>query len=314
MLRTTFVLLLAALALASGSALAEPAPSPEDPSTAPPQQPFTSDEEETLALDRSQRRLTLAVGIGEHGPFDFLVDTGSEATIVSSEVADQLGLPREEERRIVGVGGETMAASVTLDELVVGSRRMRDLPAAVVDGAGIGAEGIIGIESLRDQRVVLDFENSEITVGPSDAQVTARPGEIVVRARARENRLIVHRARLAGLLVDVVIDTGSDFTIGNTALGAKLGRKAEHIATSEMLDALGNRDTVEILLAGKLELGPLSFPRTLIAIADTNVFEELGLTERPAILLGMNHLRLFRRVAVDFHKRRIAFELPDERG
>ena len=41
-------------------------------------------------------------------------------------------------------------------------------------------------------------------------------------------------------------------------------------------------------------------------------FEALGLNRKPALLLGMQDLRSFDRVAIDFSTRRILFDLPRE--
>ena len=45
--------------------------------------------------------------------------------------------------------------------------------------------------------------------------------------------------------------------------------------------------------------------------AQQEVFDVLNLTRRPALLLGMRELRLFKRVAIDFAAKRIYFDLPN---
>ena len=37
-------------------------------------------------------RMTVPVTIGDHGPFHFMIDTGSQATVVTESLRDQLGL------------------------------------------------------------------------------------------------------------------------------------------------------------------------------------------------------------------------------
>ncbi|AKM11400.1 hypothetical protein AB433_00610 [Croceicoccus naphthovorans] len=290
-----------------GFARSESYPEPDD---------SPESQSETLEAEQKSDRLTLDVGIGSHGPFDFIVDTGSEATVVSSRVVDALGMQTGEPQTVIGVAGKAMRKSVVLDSLLVGSLRIEGLPAAVMEEADIGAAGIIGIGSLKDQRLVLDFEKRRITVSASRARMRAmsNDNEIVVTAKRRNNRLIVKRATLDGRHIDVVIDTGSTVTIGNRELRRRFYAKAPVLATTELTDVLGNRQQVALIAVKNLTIGPVGFAQTAIAIADTAIFEELGLTERPALLLGMNHLKLFRRVAVDFRHRQIAFELPEEQG
>ena len=50
-----------------------------------------------------------------------------------------------------------------------------------------------------------------------------------------------------------------------------------------------------------------------ILVEDSPAFEALGLSDEPALVLGMAELRLFRRVAIDFKAQRILFDLPADR-
>ena len=49
-----------------------------------------------------------------------------------------------------------------------------------------------------------------------------------------------------------------------------------------------------------------------LTFADTAAFAALGLNDTPAISLGMQHLALFDRVAIDFANRRVMFDVPPE--
>ncbi len=299
------------ICLILGVSLAGPAVAQE---VAPPVPYDDEIAEETLAAQERDDRIMLTVGIGEHGPFSFLVDTGSEWTVISGRVARQLGLVSNREKKVISIAGETSALSVQLEDLVLGKTRISDLDAAVINEWDIGAAGIIGIDSLRDQRITMDFDRNEITVAPSKGMMRAGQNEIIVRAHKKDKRLIVRRAYLDGRSIDIVIDTGASFTVGNRALRDRYYPNRPTVARTRITDVLGNERQVDIINAGKLEIDRVVIDDSLIAIADTTVFEELGLTERPAILLGMNHLSLFKRIAVDFRRRQISFELDEEQG
>ena len=69
------------------------------------------------------------------------------------------------------------------------------------------------------------------------------------------------------------------------------------------------------LPSGWLRLGRLDLRlRFVILLPGANeclpAFDALDLDERPAMILGMRELRLFRRIAIDFGTRRILFDLP----
>ena len=44
-------------------------------------------------------------------------------------------------------------------------------------------------------------------------------------------------------------------------------------------------------------------------IADLQVFDLWGLSQRPALLIGMNYLRQFARVSIDYALKEIRFDL-----
>jgi hypothetical protein len=47
-----------------------------------------------------------------------------------------------------------------------------------------------------------------------------------------------------------------------------------------------------------------------VAFADVPPFARFGLTDRPALMLGMDALRAFRRVEIDFPDRKLRLLLP----
>ena len=47
-----------------------------------------------------------------------------------------------------------------------------------------------------------------------------------------------------------------------------------------------------------------------VTFAENYAFTALSLNDRPAILLGMDALKLFDRVLIDFGNRRVGFDLP----
>jgi hypothetical protein len=59
-----------------------------------------------------------------------------------------------------------------------------------------------------------------------------------------------------------------------------------------------------------LTIGGLSLTNVPLAFADAPAFEALGLKDQPVLSLGMDHLRMFDRVAIDFSNRRVLFDVP----
>ena len=82
-------------ALAGPGAAQEAAPPPTIPASPPVTAPAQLDQEqaETLGVGRDvDERMTVPVNISGRGPFPFIVDTGAERTVISSELARSLSL------------------------------------------------------------------------------------------------------------------------------------------------------------------------------------------------------------------------------
>jgi predicted aspartyl protease len=257
--------------------------------------------------------MTVSLHIGASGPYRFLLDTGSETTVVSSLLAAQLALPRGNNATIVGVAGRRSVPTVELDEILLGKRSYSGLSAALLERQHIGADGILGLDTLQNQRVLLDFSRNLIAIDDARTLGGNRGFEIVVRARRRAGQLVVTNARIDGVKTDVVIDTGADYSIGNRALQHALGQRAHGGRPSGGTAVLGSVTGQEIVtqmgLARSLTIDRVAIGNVAIAFTDAPPFAALDMEDRPALLLGMRELRAFKRVAIDFSTRRVLFDL-----
>jgi predicted aspartyl protease len=258
-------------------------------------------------------RLTVPVRIGANGPYDFLIDTGSERTVLARGLADRLGLVPSGRATMVGVAGSLAVDLVDVAEVKLGSRTFYDLSAPLLEGQHIGADGIIGLDGLRNQRVLIDVRRNLIAVDDAKALGGNSGYEIIVRAHRRGDQLIMTNALVDGIKTDVVIDTGAQSTIGNRALQRALSRRRAPEKTS-LTSVTGQVIAADMIYARRMTIGNLDMTDMPLVFADSPPFERLSLSNRPAILLGMGQLRAFRRVAIDFDSKKILFDLPTADG
>jgi predicted aspartyl protease len=275
-----------------------------------PLQP-TGDTELVKTIDDRHNRMTVPVQIGTHGPFRFLIDTGSERTVLSRQIATAMSLPSAGNGIVVGVAGSQAVELVDVEEISLGKRTYYTLTAPLLEQQHIGADGIVGLDSLQDQRVLIDFPKDTIVIGDAASLGGSRGFEIVVNARRRSGQLIMTNALVDGVHTDIVIDTGSDSSIGNMALRNALTRRRQAQQTV-LYSVTGQQLSADLIMASTIEVSGLQLHNTFLAFADSPAFHRLGLEKRPAMLLGMAQLRMFQRIAIDFAKRRILFDLPPE--
>lgn len=293
-----------ALGLAmSGKLAAEP--------YAPVDDPTTEVDEAALERDRHER-MTVPVTVDGAGPYRFLIDTGAQATVVTHEMVDDLALRRSGTAMLVAMGSSKRVETIELDELEFANRTVSGLIAPLLHAHHIGADGILGLDSLQDMRVLIDFRERRMLVADA-ASLGGNSGyEIVVRARPKLGQMIITDARVNGVKTSVIIDTGAQNTIASPALVAKLrGRRGEQVTS---VDVLGTTLLSQSMMVRSLQMGDIVMTNVPVAITDSPIFEALGLEKKPALVLGIGNLRVFNRVAIDFPTRRILFDVPQEYG
>lgn len=263
----------------------------------------------SIDLDRSQR-MTVPVTVNGAGPYRFLVDTGAQATVVTPRVTDALGLVPSGRATLVAMASRTKVDTIALNGLEFAGRRFNNLVTPLLRDRDIGADGIIGLDSLQDLRVVIDFRADAISVvdAPSGIRGGSSGYEIVVRARRKLGQMIITDARIEGVRTAVIIDTGSWHSIGNRALQRRLG--AKHSETMNSTDVAGGTLTSDLGMLEKLQIGSVGLADLPVGFSDSPAFAALGLADRPALILGVGNLRPFDRVAIDFATRRVLFDVP----
>jgi predicted aspartyl protease len=258
------------------------------------------------------RRMTVPVTIMGEGPFRFMVDTGAQATVLSRDLADRLQLHDRSAATLIAMASTRQVETAMIPDFGLGDRRFVIRTAPLVEGRNIGgAEGILGLDALQGQRVLIDFTLGELHVADAEENMRVSGYDIVVRAREQLGQLIIHSAELDGIGVDVIIDTGAQGSIGNMALERRLNRRRT-LDPAVMTDVNGIAITGATRVANRLALGRAFVNNVVISFADSPTFAGLGLNDRPALILGMSELRLFDRVAIDFATRRVLFDLPGD--
>ena len=269
---------------------------------------ITTDAEIVISTADRYDRMTVPVTVEGEGPFRFMIDTGSQATVVTRGLSDRLQLEVIGRATVVGMASRAPVELVELNGLEFAARVFDNISAPLLEARNIGADGILGLDSLQDMRVMIDFRDETIAVDTAKQLGGNRGFEIVVRARRKLGRLIITDAVIDGVKTSVIIDTGAQSSIGNLALRRKLRGRSE--GPSIATDVNGSTVVGTVAIAKTLKIQSMQLSNTAITFPDSPAFDALGLGDRPALILGMRNLRLFDRVAIDFETRQVLFDLP----
>lgn len=292
-----------------GAGIAAPvlAAVPEAGPTTPP--PAGGAAEAIASQNDALDRLTVKVRVNGQGPFPFVVDTGAERSTLALDLAAQLMLPMGSPIIVHGVAGAVTSPSALVGELAVGSRRLHDVELPLLQRNDLGAAGVLGIDALQGQRVELDFLHHEMRV-QGTMRERPRGDEIVVTARGRFGQLVLVDAAFGHEPIMVVVDTGAQYSIGNPALKRMIHAESAQFAGSDsaqIFSVTGQTTTGQWALISDVKIGGFGVNNLPVVFSDLHSFERWKLQNQPALLLGMDVLRQFERVDIDFARREVRF-------
>lgn len=321
--RAAVAVLLAVTAQQAGSAVPDPPATLSDgprPAAAgasgPLIPPATIDDTlevvgESIAARATNSRLSVEVKVNGSGPFRFLVDSGADRSVIGAALATRLALATGGTVTLQSVAGASRIGTVMVDRLDVGTSQIHGILAPALPEQFLGSQGILGIDALAEQRLMMDFDRKTITLQDPSHRAPIDPGEIVVTARLRHGQLILTQAGIPEGRVLAIIDTGAQITMGNSALLARVfrGRKPPVPQPITLISVTGQEVTANLIVLPLLRIGSLTLENLPIAFADVPPFALFGVAAEPALLLGTDALEAFKRVSLDFRQRKVRFQL-----
>jgi predicted aspartyl protease len=303
----------ASLAFASAGAFAQSI------APLPPGQPADPNTQRIATENDQSKHLTVAVTMAGKGPFRFVVDTGADRSVIADDVANALGLVRGPKVSVQGVVKSIISQTVTVRDLSFGAGRIQNLVVPVLPRALLQADGYLGLDVIDGYRVLFDFHHKSLLVTePRHAMLTmfSRPDEAKVQLKGALGHLRATTCRVDGVPTTAFVDTGAEVSVANTQLlNALLDRDPSYfiIGTLPITGITGGQMTGQVTEVRNVRLNPITFSGCVLLIADLQIFEMWGLTDRPALLVGMNFLRQFEQFSIDYGRKELIFDLASTR-
>jgi hypothetical protein len=169
--------------------------------------------------------IVIPVRINHAGPFDFMVDTGSQVTVIDPSLASQLDLKRQGKVGLVSVASFAQASATILDSLEAGSKVVEKSPAIVQDLRQIQAadpriRGVLGESFLAHFDLFVDYGHKLLCLDETNAMRDSVRGERIpfIRPQHPEDdlpfieRLVipVHLSGTGDRAILLQLDSGSD--------------------------------------------------------------------------------------------------------
>jgi predicted aspartyl protease len=266
--------------------------------------------------DTVSSHILAPVMVNGKGPFQFLVDTGANRSAISTSLAAKLNLPANGSVRVHTVAGQRTRPAVLIDQLEVGDRIQTRLKAPTFPITGMAADGVLGVDWLKNRRLAFNFKTKRLDITGSRATETydgteGRGSALVVPARLRLGQITIVDADMSGRKISAMIDTGGQLSLGNDVLRQMIRLYQEPGQTQqiELVTVSGERLTGELLYVPFIRLGGLLLGNVPIVFATVQVFNLWNMERDPAVILGMDLLRQFDAIAMDFGRARVRFDL-----
>ena len=272
------------------------------------------------AFDQA-KRMTVPVYLNGQGPFGFVVDTGANRTVVATEVAAACNLPSAGQADVHGIAGVEPANLAAVRRLKVGSVVSSSLVFPVLSRGRLGADGLLGVDILRGRSMSLDFAQNRFEIAASGQGIEVGAGSnsriprttepIRVNASVRYGQLVILDSQVANVAVSAFVDSGAQVTVGNRALRDAVVRThpdfGPHLAPVPLISATGQTAMGEFAPLPVLRLGGMQIYDVIGIFADLHIFDLWKLSDRPAILIGIDVLRHFHDVTLDFGRKEVIF-------
>ena len=249
-------------------------------------------------------RIMIPVMVNGRGPFQFVLDTGANTTVLGPQLAEALGLKVDRDQLVTmnGVTGSSPVPTAQVQHVEAGAIRLENRRLAVAQASLIGTDGVLGVDGLEDKLVLADFAHDRIEVLDARRHRSA-PGLRRIQARTRFGRLLVIDAWIGRTKVKAVIDTGGQRTLGNSALYAKLGlhpnatehQAAQVVGATDMWQFGETHVVPRITLTYNLDITDLA-----VVFGDFYIFKLWDLEGTPALAIGMDMIGTLDVFGVDY--------------
>ncbi len=267
------------------------------------------------------KQLLIDVRINEKGPFRFVVDTGADRSVLSLELAETLHLPMGKQVMVQGIIRAVPAQSVPVAVLKFGSVIRDNLQVPVLPRKMVQADGYLGLDAIGSHRVVFDFSRRTMQiVEPRPILFTENrvsDNETRLEAQGYSGHLRSVECLVDGVSTVAFIDSGAEVSVGNGPLQRELLKRNSAYAgvrDIELTGITGGTSIGRVVKVDTILLGNLEFSGCELAIADLDVFKIWDLADKPALLIGLNFLRQFAAVSVDYGRHEYRLKLSSNNG
>lgn len=159
--------------------------------------------------------VVVPVSIDGKGPFDFMIDTGSDGTAIDLDLVKELGVkPTSTGILITAAAAKEVSAGYPLHHVQLGSQMVPEVKALAMDSASLKLRkirGVVGQDLLAQFNYFLDFKRHEMTIEEGNELSGRLIGNSrILNYQKLEGRWMVLVPQEAGPALKMVLDAGAN--------------------------------------------------------------------------------------------------------
>ena len=261
-------------------------------------QAAVSERPEFTPFEPGHSDIVLAARLNGRGPFRFLLDTGSTHTAMSAETAEAIGAPVVAKAAMGSAAGSRETLVVHVKSLEVGSMRVSNLLASVIELAeipgGSTIDGVIGHDALGSLRYTIDFRQRRVVWTTRSDATDARGSSVELQVSG--GRFLIALPQRQSLL-RLVPDSGAASLL---LFAPHASLPVTTLPTLATLTTTSGHTDVRMATVRELRVGSLLLRDVPAVVAERDRSE-------PVEVDGLLPLHLFDRVTVDGPGKRMMF-------
>lgn len=250
-------------------------------------------------------RPSAKVMLNGRGPYQFLVDTGSNITVISKRLLAELDAPLTGMATVNGTTGSADMAVAMLGRLETGVVRAADLRVAVLPDAALPRQdGILGADVFAGRRLAFNIQAKRVSV--ESPRATSHVNEHVASSsnmRVRNGRLAEVDGRVGRVKLLMMLDTGADNCIANSALDAALTRAFPRMLRYDQAKVTGVTGQTlmgDLLLLPDIVFGGVTLKGATCVTTNAPIFDVWDLKQQPAMIVGVSVLSRLASFSIDY--------------
>lgn len=249
--------------------------------------------------------LTVSPGGYIHTPFKVndtlelpaIIDTAATIAMIDASAAGRAGIdapaPGQTRLPVYGLLGLREFPVISINSLSSETARIFQVGAAYNDRERMpGGQLVIPATSFGGDVLDFDFPAGRLSVYDGRPQSNGRSsgrGRLTV-----EGGLMFAEVTVNGVKGKALIDTGSPFSFINSNMALAAKARPDEERTRSLQGATGGSLSVSVASVKRLSVARFNINRLNMIVADPVMFNDLGLQDEPAMLLGLDLLSYFR--------------------